>query len=501
MNAHQQQQHTARWRDWLNRWTRLPEMTCALFEEPATGLSAWARTTAGIVVMLIAVQVLTGTLLSFYFVPSAESAHATVSYIEKVLPAGAWLRALHHYGSQWLTLFLALHLAQMFWRASYRLRPVAWLATVMLLALVMAGGATGYSLPWDARAFFSTRVAEGIAGGLPLMGDAVHHWLLGGTEISTVTVSRFFALHVLVTPALIVLIIAARLFIFRERGSSDKSEMSSSEALDDVSRAAWKQEQFARQAVAAGAVFLALALYALKYHAPLGPAASEAMPGYLPRPGVQFLWLFQMLKYLPGRIASVVAALLPGLIFICLASLPFIAARQWRRAAAYRPRRISAALFALCMMFIALMTALAYIGDARDPNVRAQLERQAADEAAFRAEPFEPQRPAAPDTNTATPNPSPAVSPNAQAVSADSPPVAYMKECANCHGARGQGVKPFPKLLGVSTKPRRTVEDIIGLLNDPTAYGLEPPMKSFAAKLSDAEKREIAEWVVTLKKK
>jgi ubiquinol-cytochrome c reductase cytochrome b subunit len=509
MNPHTQQQHTAKRRDWLNRWTRLPEITGALFEEPATGLSAWARTTAGVVCMLIALQVLTGALLSFYFVPSAESAHATVSYIEKVLPAGAWLRALHHYGSQWLTLFLALHLAQMFWRASFRLRPVAWMATVLLLALVMAGGATGYSLPWDARAFFSTRVAEGIAGGLPLVGEAIHRWLLGGMEISTVTVSRFFALHALVTPTLILLVIAARLFIFRERSSNDKSEISSSddseisssEAVEDVPRATWKQEQFARQVVAAGAVFLALALYALKYHAPLGPAASEAMPGYLPRPGAQFLWLFQMLKYLPGRIASVVAALLPGLIFICLASLPFMAARQRRKTAAYKPRRVSAALFVLCMMFIALMTALAYIGDARDPNVRAQLERQAADEAAFRAEPFEPQRPAAPDTNTATPNPSPTATPNAQAVSPDSPPVAYMKECANCHGARGQGVKPFPKLLGVSTKPRRTVEDIIGLLNDPTAYGLEPPMKSFATKLSDAEKREIAEWVVTLKKK
>ncbi len=509
MNAHKPPHHTSRWRDWLNRWTRLPEIFNAPFEEPATGLSAWARTTAGIVVMLLAVQVLTGALLSFYYVPSAESAHATVSYIEKVLPAGAWMRALHHYGSQWLTLFLALHLAQMFWRASYRLRPVAWLATVLLLTFVMAGGATGYSLPWDARAFFSTRVAEGIAGGLPLLGDAIHRWLLGGLEISTVTVSRFFALHALVTPTLIVLVIAARLFIFREKGSSDAversssndNERSSSEAVEDVRRATWKQEQFARQAVAAGAVFLALALYALKYHAPLGPAVSEAMPGYLPRPGAQFLWLFQMLKYLPGPLASVMAALLPGMIFIGLASLPFIAERQRRKTAAYHPRRMSVALFALCMIFIALMTALAYLGDARDPKVRAQLERQAADEAAFRAEPFEPQRPAAPDTNAATPNPSPTASPNAQAVSADSPPVAYMKECANCHGARGQGVKPFPKLLGVYTKPRRTVEDIIGLLNDPVAYGLEPPMKSFAAKLSDTEKREIAEWVVTLKKK
>ena len=55
-------------------------------------------------------------------------------------------------------------------------------------------------------------------------------------------------------------------------------------------------------------------------------------------------------------------------------------------------------------------------------------------------------------------------------------------------------------MLGVSAKPRRTVDDIVGLLNDPKAYGLEPPMRSFATKLTDQEKREIAEWVITLKK-
>ncbi|MBV9209744.1 MAG: cytochrome b N-terminal domain-containing protein [Acidobacteria bacterium] len=488
-----QRKRAARLRDWLTGWTRLPEIADALYEEPARGFKAWARTTAGIVCMLLAVQVITGALLSFYFVPSAESAHATVSYIEKVVPAGAWMRALHHYGSQWLTLFLALHLLQMFWRASYRRRTVGWIASVLLLAFVMAGGATGYSLPWDARAFFSTRVAEGIAGGLPLLGDAVHRWLLGGTEISTVTVSRFFAVHALVNPTLIILVIAARFFIFKERGVSDDE----SRAVEAERPESWKREQFARQVFAAGVVFAAIAFYALRHHAPLGPAASDAASGYLPRPGAQFLWLFQMLKYLPGRLASIVAASLPGLIFLGLAALPFIDARSRRKTSVTKPRRVSVALFALLFAFITLMTALAYLKDARDPAVRAQLEKQAADEAAFRSEPFEPQR-FAPADIAATPSPTPAASPS---VSSDGAPAAYIKECANCHGAQGQGVKPFPKLLGVSQKPRRTVEDIIGLLNDPVAYGLEPPMKSFAAKLTDDEKRQIAEYVVTLKKK
>ncbi len=81
------------------------------------------------------------------------------------------------------------------------------------------------------------------------------------------------------------------------------------------------------------------------------------------------------------------------------------------------------------------------------------------------------------------------------------PPESYIINCSACHGTRGQGVQKFPKLVGVGSKPRRSVEDIIALLNDPKAYGLEAPMRSYAEKLTEDEKREIAEWVASLKSK
>ncbi|HYE64575.1 MAG TPA: cytochrome b N-terminal domain-containing protein, partial [Pyrinomonadaceae bacterium] len=369
--------------DWLSRWTTLEEVGRSLVDEPSGGLSAWARTTAGVVAMLLTLQVVTGALLSFYYVPSVESAHATVAYMEKVVPAGSWIRALHHYGSQWLTLFLILHLVQMFWRASYRRRPLGWVASVLLLALVLANGATGYSLPWDARAFFSTRVAEGIAEGLPLIGPAARSWLLGSAEISPLTLARLYALHLIVVPALIFIVVAARLFVFRER-------VKASAPLEQ--RRAWMRSQLARNAVASGLVFLALALFANRFHAPLGPAADTAMHTYLPRPGAQFLWLFQMLKYLPGRTASLVAVALPGLILIALALLPFLNHAPLSSLLAHPRRKVGIALFTLALLLFTLLTALAYLEDARDPRVRAQLARQAAEEEAFRAAPFAPLR-------------------------------------------------------------------------------------------------------------
>jgi ubiquinol-cytochrome c reductase cytochrome b subunit len=487
---------------WLARWTTLEDIERTLIDKPSSGFEAWARTTAGVVVMLLTMQIITGLLLGFYYVPSAEAAHTTVAYIEKVVPAGSWIRALHHYGSMWLTLWLVLHLGQMFWRATYRRRPVGWMASVILLGLIFAAGATGYSLPWDARAFFGTRVTEGIAGGLPFIGSTAREWLLGGSEITPITLARFFALHVMIIPALILIVLALRLFVFRERAMVSAAEERKLEV--------WMHRQVLRNAIAAGVVFIALALYAWKYFAPLGPSANTAAHDYLPRPGAQFLWLFQMLKYLPGRIGSVVAVALPGLILFGLAMLPFLNPKPLRKVLAQPRRTLGIILFSFSFLLFAALTFLAYRKDATDPDIREQLRKQQAEEMDFRSQPFEPLRsrtsesvagePNGTQTSGASPSPSTDASPSPGISTnvSSGPPESYILSCSSCHGSRGQGGKA-PKLIGVGSKPRRTVEDLIKLLNDPAAYGLKPTMKSFATKLAEDEKREIAEWIAGLK--
>lgn len=151
--------------------------------------------------LLLLVQFLTGVLLAFYYVPSVDHAYTTVAYIEKVVSSGSWIRSLHHHGSQWLSVFAFLHIVQLFLYKGYEFSKKQWVAAVLMLGLIMAAGGTGYSLPWDARAFFSTRVAEGLMAGLPFVGRNARFWLLGSSDISTLTLSRFFALHVLVIPA------------------------------------------------------------------------------------------------------------------------------------------------------------------------------------------------------------------------------------------------------------------------------------------------------------
>jgi ubiquinol-cytochrome c reductase cytochrome b subunit len=321
----------------------------------------------------------------------------------------------------------------------------------------MAAGGTGYSLPWDARAFFSTRVAEGLMAGLPGAGSLARLWLLGGSDISPVTLSRFFALHVLVVPAVIALVVGWRLF------RSQLAELFTT-----------------RDAIAGGLVFLALALWAMKHPAPLGPSVAEAGADYLPRPGAQFLWLYQSLKYIPGGLGSIVGVVLPGIVLAVFIGLPWLK----------RQRLIAGSLLGIGVVLIVLMTTVSYLSDHRDPKTAQQLARQTAQEEAWRQQPFQP--------STIT-----LATATAKATTG-APPEMYTKFCAQCHGTQGQGAQQgplkFPPLLEVSSKPRRTVDDIMGLLKDPAAYGLQPPMRPFADKLTQDQMREIAEWIVKLKR-
>jgi ubiquinol-cytochrome c reductase cytochrome b subunit len=469
----------------------------------------WLWTTTGIGLMLLILQLITGLLLAFYYVPSTDHAHTTVSFIEKVLPAGSWLRALHHHGSQWLALFLLLHVVELFWRGAYRTQTTRWLTGVILLGLVMVAGATGYSLPWDVRAFFSTRVAEGILSGLPLIGSGARAWLLGANEISTLTLSRFFALHVLVTPLLILLVLGRQLFVRRLTKAGATAEHNLEKPGDEMGAAgavstakktsrALVINQVARNVLMAAVVFLLLGLYAHKFPAPLGPSAANATPDYLPRPGAQFVWLYQTLKYVPGALGALAGVVLPGLVLLTLFALPWLGRTPIKRFTDDPGRNIGAATLSLTIIMVAVMTCVSFVNDRRDPHTRQQLARQSAEEAAFRREPFIPTLLKEDDS---TPGSAASPSPGA---SATTPPAAYTKLCATCHGEHGEGARQgalkFPSLLGVAEKPRRSADDIVGILTDPSAYGLEPPMKSFATKLTDDEKREIANWIVTLKK-
>jgi len=471
--------------DWLSTETEFDWIKARLIDAPSSGLSAWARTTSGIVALLITLQFLTGLLLAFHYVPSIGNAYTTVAYIELAVRDGAWIRSLHYHSSVMLPIALGLHLLQMIVRSAYSGNGVAWTLGLVLLGLTLAAGATGYALPWDARSVNGVNIAASLVGNAPVFGEAARTWLINGAAISTLTLSRFYALHVWIVPVLILAAVTARVFLFgRKNANTDSREMS-----------AWARHQFARNMIVIGITFLGLSVFSIAYPAPFGPQAAESAT-YLPRPGPQFLWLFEMQKYTDGPLAAVLATGFPALIIGGLIALPLFLKRS------VQLRRIAvSALFVIGFGIVAILTAIAVYQDVSDPRISEQLAKQELDEAKFRQSAFEPQlqgKPGPPPASHASDTDESSI--ETASAGPMAVPESYTTSCAKCHGANGEGTKKFPELIGITTREEDTItpELALAIINDPKSVGRSSKMPAYHDKLSETEKQEIVSWIRSL---
>lgn len=459
---------------WLDDRTGLPGFLRRVASAPIPGGASWAYVFGAALAALLFLELVTGVLLTLYYVPSAEHANATVAYVQKAVPLGWLVRGVHAYGATAVIVVVLLHLAQTLVAGAYKERREAvWLSGVVLLVLVLGLGYTGYQLPWDQRAYYSTQVAVGIARSVPLVGEAQAALLLGGDTIGQATLSRYFFLHVALLPALLAMLVLAHVLLFRHRGFAGRAGAASSRA--------YYPGQFVRDT--AGFVVLSVLLVALSYAWPVvvGPPIDPSA-SYVAMPEWFFLWLNLLMKFVPAFAGGV---LVPGAIIALLALLPFLDRSPTR---AVRSRSAIVAGFGLVGLAIVGMTAYAIYRDATDPVIVAQ---EAKARAAL-AEPFEPVVTGA-DTS-AGPDEAPASDAGRAA-----PPAAFLDNCARCHGRAGQGrAKVGPSLVGVTAKPRRSPAEIARLVRDPRAFGLDDRMPAFE-NLPEEDVAAIVEWVATLK--
>src|ERR1700738_468492 len=206
---------------WLNRRTGLDHLLRTALDEPIPGGARLAYIFGSGLVFIFISQVITGIFLALYYVPSADHAHTTVAYITKAVTAGSFLRSLHAYGSSAMVLVLLLHLSQTYIYGAYKgRRELLWLSGCVLLALILGMAFTGYLLPWDQRAYFATAVGTNAASEVPLIGESLKRMMRGGTEMGTLTISRFFVAHVFLIPACIFAFVVSHIFLFRKPGAA-----------------------------------------------------------------------------------------------------------------------------------------------------------------------------------------------------------------------------------------------------------------------------------------
>lgn len=181
----------------------------------------WFYTLGSATLFVALNQAITGILLTLYYVPTPDHAYETVQFITYELPAGWFIRGLHHYGASAMVILCVLHMLRVIFYGAYKYpREMTWITGVLLLLIVVGFGFTGYLLPWDQKAFWATTVGTRIAGTPPLIGDFIMRVMRGGPELSEVTLARFFGVHVWVLPATLFLLIGVHLYLIIRIGIS-----------------------------------------------------------------------------------------------------------------------------------------------------------------------------------------------------------------------------------------------------------------------------------------
>ena len=466
--------------DWLDRRTGIRGLAHDALDEPIPGGPRLAYVFGSGLLFLFLSQVVTGVFLALYYVPSADHAHTTVAYIVKEVSSGSFLRSLHVYGSSAMIIVLLLHIGQTILFGSYKgYRELLWLAGCVLFALILGMAFTGYLLPWDQKAYFATAVGTNILAEVPLIGTWLKQFVRGGNDLGTLTISRFFVAHVFLLPAAIFALVGMHVFLFRKAGA----------AGPPVSAPHTTSESFYPRQVLmdmACACLLIVALGTLAWFLPseLGPVANAADTRFLPRPEWYYVPVFHWLKYWPGASAIVGIVIIPMLLAVLFAGLPFIdrgsERRPWRRP-------ISVGSFALVMLGLVALGVASHLQDRRDPAVARQLAVQRDAVSAFMADPFVPEASAGSlkVENAALADPA----------AADGKRVFEAQSCDACHGADGHGTDSAPTLVGMAAKYPNG--ELIRVIRMPTAKMSDGGMQPID--LSDPDAVALAAYVAGLK--
>jgi ubiquinol-cytochrome c reductase cytochrome b subunit len=363
--------------DWLDVRTGIRQLSKHALDEPIAGGASFLYVMGSVLLFLLIVQFTTGVLLAFYYSPSATDAWASVAYIEDQVTGGWLIRGLHHHGASAIVIAAGLHLLQTAVYGAYKKpREINWLIGVVLLALLLAFALTGYLLPWDQTGYWATKVATGIAGTSPVIGDQLQQVAQGGNEYGNLTLTRFFALHVLVLPAVTIGLVVAHVALFRKHGVTPRWNRKPDE-LARTTQPFWPHQMF-KDMVGMAVAFALLFAWVwwqggARLDAPADPASQ-----FDARPEWYFRSLYQLLKYFSGSMETIVALGTPVVVGAVLIGLPF-----FDRGPDRSPRKRVVPLVLVAAGFVAagILTMLSYQQDAADPALvarQAEADKRAA---------------------------------------------------------------------------------------------------------------------------
>ncbi|HVQ13487.1 MAG TPA: cytochrome b N-terminal domain-containing protein [Vicinamibacterales bacterium] len=394
--------------------------------------ASWWYVFGSAAVAVLVLQLVTGVLLAVFYVPSAGEAWSSLQALNHDVPFGWFVRALHGWGSNFMVALVAVHLAQVFLFGAYKFpRELTWMAGVVLLLLTLGMAFTGQLLRFDQDAYWGIGIGVSIASRVPIAGPWLVDLMLGGPIIAGATLSRFFALHVMVIPGLLLALLGLHLLLVVRLGINEWPV-----AGRPVRRATYRQEYdeltrrtgvpFVPYAIGKDVAFSTMILIAIVLCAfwlgPFGPGG-QPDPTIIetsPRPDPPFLWLFALLSLLPPELETPALLIGPLVGILVLLALPLFSSegeKSWLR------RPIAVLVVLLSVTTFVTLTQLAG------------------------AAPWSPQM----NAWSGQPIPAPLLS-GRTAVERQGALVFQSKQCHNCHTLDGQGGKRGPALDAIAVR-------------------------------------------------
>ncbi len=244
--------------------------------------AGWKHALGGITYLLLIILVVTGVLLSFYYRPSAEEAYPSIQHIVSGARLGWLMRGLHVWAANFIVVAILAHMARVFFGAAYKPpRETNWLVGLVLLFTVVAFGATGYLLPWDQGAYWTVTEGLDVTSRTPVVGGLLASVLRGDPIVSGATLSRFFALHVIVLPWVALALLGLHFGLVRKHGIAPPPGAGDSGAAsprDDPEGVPFFPNQLMRSVAVAVVVVAIAATAAAVYPRPVGDPADPARP-------------------------------------------------------------------------------------------------------------------------------------------------------------------------------------------------------------------------------
>jgi len=208
--------------DWVDERTSLSgAMRWMMFRRVPKGTN-WFYTLGSATMFAFLSQAVTGVFLAMFYRPDATGgAYESIRYINNDVFLGQFVHGMHKWGATVMVVLVFLHMARTFFFGAYKYpRELNWVIGVVLLILTMVMGFTGYLLPFDQRAYWATIVGVNINGSGPLIGPYLSDFARAGPEFGATTLSRFYAIHMLLLPGAIAALIGAHLYLVAKLGTT-----------------------------------------------------------------------------------------------------------------------------------------------------------------------------------------------------------------------------------------------------------------------------------------